>query len=281
MFEQAIEALAKRAAEANPPAEGDYIKDGLLFCGKCHTQKQCFVNNPFEEGKIDVRSCICKCKQAEMQAAEDARKRVELERRVKELRRVGFPDEDMQNWTFDRDDGMNKKVGEVMRRYVEKFPEMRRSGKGLLLHGPVGTGKTFAAACVANALVDRGFPCLMTNFARLINTLSGMYDGKQAYIDGLNRFDLLVIDDLATEANTEYRNEIVFNVIDSRCRAGLPLIITTNLTGDQLKHPADTMKQRIYSRLFEMCIPFEIAGQDRRRKKLTEDYKGFADILGL
>lgn len=281
MFEEAIEALAKKAAQANPPVEGDYIKDGLLHCGKCNTPKQCFVNNPFEAGKIDIRSCICKCKQEQLQAEEDERKRQDFDRKIKELRRAGFPDSEMQNWTFERDDGANKKVAEVMRRYVDKFPEMKQSGKGLLLHGTVGTGKTFAAACVANALIDKGYPCLMTNFTRLINTLSGMFDGKQAYIDGLNRFDLLVIDDLATEANTEFRNEIVFNVIDSRCRAGLPLIITTNLTGEELKHPADTMKQRIYSRLFEMCIPFEVAGQDRRRKKLTDDYKGYADLLGL
>ena len=149
------------------------------------------------------------------------------------------------------------------------------------MYGTVGTGKTFAAACIANALIDKGYPCLVTNFTRLINTLSGMYDGKQDYIDGLNRFALLVIDDLATEADTEYRNEIVYNVIDSRYRAGLPMIITTNLTGEEMKKPADVRKQRICSRLFERCIPVEVKGADRRREQLRNDVKAYADLLGL
>lgn len=281
MFEQVIEGLAVKAAQANPPKAGDYMKDGLLYCGKCNTPKQCRVQNPFEAGRIDVRSCICKCKAEEIKAKEDAARQAELDARIRDMRRIGFPDDDMQNWTFSRDDGTNEKVSRVMHNYVDKFEQMKKDGKGLLLYGTVGTGKTFASACVANALIDKGYPCLMTNFARLRNTLMGMYDGKQKYIDGLNRFDLLIIDDLGSEADTEFMGEVVQNIIDSRYRAGLPLIITTNLTGQELKHPTDIRKQRIYSRLLEMCLPLEVAGQDRRRKKLTEQYKGYADMLGL
>lgn len=38
-----IEGLAKAAAQNHKPQDGDYIKDGLLYCGKCHTPKQCEV----------------------------------------------------------------------------------------------------------------------------------------------------------------------------------------------------------------------------------------------
>lgn len=274
-----LDGIEQKAAESIKANEGDYYgDDGLLYCGKCHTKKQCRIE--FFD-KVHTPYCLCKC-ETERRDREDAeRKRIEFEKRIKELRRIGFPDDEMQSWTFNADDRANEHITSVALKYVENFDTMRENGKGLLLFGTVGTGKTFTAACIANALIDKGYPCLVTNFARLINTISGMYDGKQDYIDGLNRFALLVIDDLATEADTEYRNEIIFNVIDSRYRAGLPLIITTNLTAQELKNSADIKKQRIYSRLFERCLPLEVKGSDRRRDRLKDDYKTFADLLGL
>ena len=166
-------------------------------------------------------------------------------------------------------------------RYVENFAQMRADGKGLLLFGDVGVGKTFLAACIVNALISQGIPCLMTNFARLTNTLGGMFEGKQEYIDNLNGFPLVVIDDLGAERDTEYVGEIVHNIIDSRCREGLPLIVTTNLTGEELANPRDMRKRRIYSRLLEMCIPVKFEGEDRRQMGLKENFGRYADVLGL
>lgn len=194
---------------------------------------------------------------------------------------MGFSDADMQGWTFANDDMANTRVSEIARRYAENFREMKDRGKGLLLYGTVGTGKTFAAACIANALIDQGVPALVTNFARLTNTIGGMYEGKQQYIDGLSRFDLLVIDDLASERDTEYMNEIVFQIIDSRYRSSLPLIVTTNLTAEEIKHPAEVKRQRIFSRLLEMCIPVEVKGADRRKEALKSDFNELKDLLGL
>ncbi len=274
-----IDGLEARAAEAIKAEQGDYYgDDGLLYCGKCNSKKQTRV---VILGRERTPYCLCKCEVEKRDREEAERQRIKYAERLKEMRRVGFPDDEMQNWTFGKDDGANEHITSVARKYVENFDTMRESGKGLLLYGTVGTGKTFTAACIANALIDKGFSCLVTNFARLINTISGMYDGKQEYIDGLNRFALLVIDDLATEADTEYRNEIVFNIIDSRYRAGLPLIVTTNLTAQELKQSADIRKQRIYSRLFERCIPLEVKGVDRRRERLKDDYKTFSEMLGL
>lgn len=273
-----INKIEKTVAETVKAEQGDYIVDGLLYCGKCKTAKQVRVNI---FGIEKTPFCLCKCEVERRDREEAERERVKFAKRIEKMRRVGFPDEEMQNWTFDNDDNANAYLSCVARKYVENFEKMREDGKGLLLHGTVGAGKTFAAACIANALIDKGFPCMVTNFSRIINTLSGMYDGKQEYIDGLNRFDLLVIDDLATEADTEYRNEIVFNIIDSRVRAGLPIIVTTNLTGQELKQSADIRKQRIYSRLFEMCIPIEVVGADRRRARLVKDHKAYSDLLGL
>ena len=64
-----------------------------------------------------------------------------------------------------------------------------------------------------------------------------MYSGdRNAYINSFNSFPLLIIDDLGVERNSEFAREQVFNIIDSRYRSQLPMIVTTNLTMDELKN---------------------------------------------
>ena len=275
-----IEGMAKASENTIPINDGDYIdSEGLLCCGKCHTRKQTII--VLANGKQLKPRCVCKCEQERMHEEEEKRKAKELEEKVKELRKMGFPDAEMSRFTFENDDRSNEYISDVAKRYADNFTTMYSKHKGLLLFGTVGTGKTYIAACIANALIDRGYTCLVTNFARLTNTINGMYDGKQEYIDGLDRFSLLVIDDLASERDTEYMNEIVTNIIDARYRSGKPMIVTTNLTSEELKNPRDVRKQRIYSRLMEMCIPLEVKGIDRRKKKLIDEKNEFDELLGL
>lgn len=274
-----ISDLEKKAAERITTEPDDYIgEDGLLYCGKCHTKKQTRI---FLLGEERTPPCLCKCRQEQREREEVEHKRILFEDKVKRLRQMGFPEREMQEWTFANADGSNEKLISAAQRYVDNFKEFRKNGKGLLLFGTVGTGKTFISACIANALIDRGYPVLMTNFARIANTVSGMWEGKQEYYDSLNDYQLLVLDDLAAERKTEYMSEIVFNVIDARYRAGLPLIVTTNLTSEELKHPADISYQRTFSRLLEMCIPVEVEGKDKRLEKLKADIKPMKDLLGL
>lgn len=273
-----IDGIERNAAEAIKAEQGDYYgDDGLLMCGKCNTPKQTRV---FIFDKERTPMCLCKCEVEKREREEAERKRIEFEKRVKEYRRMGFPESKMQYWTFANDDGKNAKISAVARNYAENFDRMRKDGKGLLLFGKTGTGKSFAAACIANALIDKGYPVLMTNFARIRGTLQGLFDGRQEYLDSFNRFPLLILDDLAAESKTEYMQEIVYEVVNNRYLAGLPLIVTANLTADELKNPADVTNQRIFSRLYEMCLPFEVAGADRRRDTLKEAHAEYKDILG-
>lgn len=273
-----VDGLEQRAKESIKVEQGDYEVDGLLYCHKCNTPKQCRVEFL---GRVKTPMCLCKCEVEKREAEEAERKRLAFEKKVQELRRYGFPESDMQNWTFANDDQSNAKISTLARNYVANFNRMHEDGKGLLLFGTVGTGKTYAAACIANALIDKGIPVLMTNFARIANTVQGLFEGRQEYYDSLNRYPLLILDDLSAERKTEYMQEIVFNVIDSRYRAGLPLIVTTNLTSDELKSPAEMTNKRTFSRLLEMCIPVEVEGADRRRDKLREGFAEYRDLLGI
>lgn len=273
-----VSSLEARAAEAIKAEEGDYIgDDGLLYCHKCNTKKQTEVNIL---GTIRRPMCMCKCAAAKRAAEEEEYKRREFEKKVQELRRIGFPEAEMRNWTFSNDDLSNEKITKAAQRYVENFSELRKNGKGLLLYGDTGTGKTYAACEIANALIDKGYPVLVTNFARILNTLQGTFE-KQEYIDGFNRYQLLVIDDLGIERDTAYAKEQVFNIIDSRYRSGLPMIITTNLSMEKIKNPEDIENRRIYDRILERCFPIAVSGSSRRRKAVREEYEDMKNLLGL
>lgn len=276
---EAIDGLAQRAAEVSRFELGDYYgENGLLYCGKCGNPKQSRINI---FGSERIVPCICPCKELERLEDQKRRERQEFLLRCEKYRRLGFADRQMQEWTFANDDGSNPKLTHAMRQYVANFDDFKDQGKGLLLYGSVGSGKTFAACMAANALIDKGHPVLVTNFATLTNTLQERFDARQQYIDSLNRFELLVIDDLAAERDTEYMQETVYNIVDARYRAKLPLIITTNLSGAALKNPDNIGKERIYSRLLERCHPIEVKGADRRRAALKDGYADMKSILGV
>lgn len=273
-----VDALEARAAQSIKAEEGDYIgEDGLLYCHKCNTRKQTEVNIL---GTIRRPMCMCKCQAAKRAAEEEEYERRKFEERVKEMRRIGFPEAEMRNWTFANDDLTNEQITKAAQRYVDNFSELRKAGKGLLLYGNTGTGKTYTACEIANALIDKGYPVLVTNFARILNTLQGTFE-KQEYIDSFNNFQLLVIDDLGIERDTAYAKEQVFNIIDSRYRSGLPMIITTNLTMEKIKNPEDIENRRIYDRILERCFPIEVGGSSRRRKAVRDDYETMKNLLGL
>lgn len=277
-YEQIFDSIMETAKSAIQEKEGDYEKDGLLYCGKCNTPKQCEVEL---FGQIRKPMCLCQCEVERKEREEEERKHREFMEKVNRYRRMGFDEGEMQNWNFASDDGHNEKIANAARRYVQNFAELKKQGKGLLFYGTVGTGKTFFACCIANALIDKGYPCMVTNFARLTNTLQEKFDNRQEYIDSLNRFDLLVIDDLGAERKSDYMQEMVFNIIDARYRAGLPIIITTNLSIDEIKKPQTVGNARIYDRIIERCFPIEVEGKSRRREAVRASYNDMKDLLGL
>ena len=116
----------------------------------------------------------------------------------------------------------------------------------------------------------------MTNFSRILNTLTGMhFEDRNQFINSLNRYSLLIIDDLGIERNSDFALEQVFNVIDSRYRSKKPLIITTNLTLSELNNAADIAHKRIYDRILERCIPVRINNRNIRQDKQHR----FKDVL--
>lgn len=271
-------------AALGKPSEGDYRDDdGLLVCGNCHTRRQKVITVPatpdFPERKLTV-FCQCKCRQAADQAEEERKRKIEEEDNAKkllrELRGQSLMDDRLVGHTFDKiemtpENSRNYKFG---RKYAELFDVMLERNQGLLLYGPVGTGKTMTAASIANFLLNKGVPVVITSFIKILKAMDndrGDADTNRL-VTNLVRCKLLIIDDLGTERNTGYALEKVYDIIDSRYRAELPIILTTNLTLEEMKQEEDPRYKRIYDRIFEMCFPMEFTGLSWRKREANRRF---------
>lgn len=157
-IQTAMDRLMTTAAEPQ-----DYVaEDGLLYCGSCNTPKEAFFPNGRKLFGRDRHPAECLCRQA-VREKQEKEKRARLHHEnVRRLKLQGFTDWAMQNWTFENNHGQNPQM-HLAQRYVDYWPEMREKNVGLLLWGGVGTGKSFMAGCIANALMEQEVAVCMTN----------------------------------------------------------------------------------------------------------------------
>ena len=275
-MKELLEGFLSKLETDSKPKEGEYLgEDGLLYCGNCHTPVQCRKEYL---GKMRTLPCTCKCRQEEMRRQKEEDEARERMNTIHRLKSTGIQERHLLDWRFD----VAEETDTIRwaKNYVENWRKVRAENLGLLLWGDVGTGKSFAAACIANALLEQAIPVLMTNFSKILNQMGAMYsEERYQYIASFNHYSLLIIDDLGIERSTEYAKEQVYAVIDERYKANLPLIITTNLTIGEIRNPDNVADARIYSRVLEMCTPVQVGGSDRRQAVSRDKQELVKDVL--
>ena len=268
----------ENAANEGTKAADVYMdtETGLLMCGKCHTKKQKKISFL---GVERVVGCLCQCATEEMEREREKHREEEELLHICQMKSAGLQDSTFFDYTFANCDETHPCV-QYARRYAGNYAEFQKNGQGLLFWGNVGTGKTFLAGCIANALMEKNIPVLMTSFPKLLNALGGLYSGeKNEYLKSLNQYRLLIIDDLGVERDTPYVLETVYLVIDERYKSGKPFIITTNLSLEELRNPADLEHGRIYDRIMERCVPVAFSGKNYRTDKGRKNMENAAGIL--
>lgn len=263
--------------------DGDYIgQDGLVYCGKCHTPKQKRLNIPagiFGDGGEKIVSCLCKCRvEAENRRKEQEKYQQEM-MRLQRMRDASLMDSKYRDARFSKYqvNSHNQKAYRLALNYSKRFDRMFSENQGLIFHGPVGTGKSFTSACIANELLDSSTSVIMTSFVKILQNIQKQDEAE--YIAMLNSAKLLILDDLGTERNTDYALEKVYNIIDSRSRVSKPMVLTTNLSLDEMMDATDIRYKRIYDRILETCYPVEISGYSFRMKSAAQRFDRMAEFM--
>ena len=181
-------------------------------------------------------------------------------------RKQCFPDESFFTMTFAGNAEKNTRAYEKALKYAENFKVFREKNAGMIFLGPCGTGKTYLAACVANALIDQGKTCKLITMETALREMRYAED-KGAYLKGLTAVDLLIIDDFGAEYDSDFAMAMAFEIINARYMSRGPLIVTTNFTKEEITNP-EPKYGRIMSRLWEICVPISFEGEDLRKLKM-------------
>lgn len=273
----------KRVIPERKPLEPDeYIdeKDGLVHCKKCGTPRECkFGDNP-----VRIFPILCKCKQEERDRQQAEEERKERLQRIEAARLEAITIPSYRGYRFGADDSKTPNTTQICKNYVKHFSEFAKTGQGLLLYGDVGTGKTFLALCIANALIDREIEVLHTSLAAIV-AMAQDFNNADYNFNKLMRKRLIVIDDLGTERATSFAEEQIYKFIDGCNTHNVALIITTNYTPKELEAAAadtsDLTHARIYSRLLEKCYPVKVNDLKRREANTQRNKAATAELLGI
>ncbi|HEN0280678.1 TPA: ATP-binding protein [Streptococcus agalactiae] len=253
--------------------EKEYIKDGHAYCKVCHERKDGKVMGFF--GSKMIFKISCKCDRDREAREKERQKQIEIER----LKSSCFTSMIQWAYTFENYREKENQSLIIAKNFVKDYELMKKENIGLLFYGSVGSGKTYLACSIANALIEQyQISVKIRNFAQIINELqkSSFDFDKNAYIESLVNTSVLILDDLGIERDTSYAKEQVYNIVNSRYLKQKPTIFTTNLSYDTIQNCKDSVEyQRIYSRIIEMCIPVMVVGEDFRkfiqRDKLTRN----------
>lgn len=127
---------------------------------------------------------------------------------------------------------------------------------GLLITGQVGSGKTFLACCIANALLDAGREVLFLVVPDFLDRIRATYDAgrdeltERDLLDTAREVPLLILDDLGAHQYTPWAQQKLYSILNHRLNYGLPTVVTTNLDLEEL---STYLGERTTSRLVQMC----------------------------
>ena len=171
---------------------------------------------------------------------------------------------------YDRNLGVNiravmEKTFQTCRRYAQFFSE--KSGN-LLLSGDTGLGKTFLSACIARTVADRGYSVVYESAGHLFTNLERAKfandENAREVCRKYTECDLLIVDDLGTEMPGQFTTAALYNLINDRLLAAKPMIVSTNLTADDM---LKRYSPQIASRLRGSFERVAFVGEDIRIKK--------------
>jgi DNA replication protein DnaC len=170
----------------------------------------------------------------------------------------------------DRGTGSLVAAKRKVQEFVDAWPA-QRDGRGLLLMGGCGAGKTHLAVAALLEIIQCGKPgrLLFSNFQDLIQAIQASFDddaatSKAEILRPLIETDLLVLDELGSQKPTTFVQDILYYVINSRYNEERVTVFTTNYVDELAKSTDENLSirigERLRSRLHEMTEEVRLTG---------------------
>lgn len=225
------------------------------LCPVCGEAVKMRVTRPGSEAIVNA---LCRCRQSEMDEERLARKAATDAETERRRYAMAFGSREVQG-SFEQDDGRSPHLMDACSAYAEMFDGIRgQKVNGMLLYGPTRKGKTFAAEAVAMKLHQSGRSVFMDTAAGFVQRIQSAGRGElDALMLRIAKCDLLVLDDFGASRDTSFGHEAVFSVIDTRVSAKGPMIVTTNLSLEELSS-AGMDERRASFRIMERCLAVEV-----------------------
>jgi DNA replication protein DnaC len=151
------------------------------------------------------------------------------------------------------------------------------TGANLLLFGPPGGGKSHLASAIGLALVENGWKVLFTRTTDLVQKLQVARRelALEAALNRLDRFDLLILDDLAYVTKDQAETSVLFELISARYERRSILITANQPFGEWGKvFPDPAMTLAAIDRLVHHATIFEMNVESYRRRVALERKRG-------
>ena len=255
------ETLRKHNLSAVPTPEGQVSRPeepGFLPSEADDTCPKCFGLGIEVIPDKGARPCDCRRRETQNQFFERARL-------PKRYERCHF-----SNYQVNRDVSQKRALG-LASKFANEYPAV---DQGILFIGPVGVGKTHLAVSILKGLMERGIPCLFYEFGSLLKEIQSSYDSSTQtsewrVLAPVFQADVLVLDELGSSKPTQWVQDTMYHIINTRYNDRKITLFTTNYLDERRNDREETLDDRIgarlRSRLHEMCRTVQINGEDFRR----------------
>jgi DNA replication protein DnaC len=261
-IQTSLQAVFKHAAILQP----EEVERGI--CEECHETYTLYVSPCIggeRKGEPVFWKAGCKCANRRL-AAEAVEKDRQLKAQYirRQFEENSLVSENLKKCTlknFFPVDPTQEKFLELANKFVERF----RLGisYNLMLYGTYGVGKSHLAYGMCTGLIERGFSVIFLSMPQLLKQLRSAYEKRNGdemrIYRMLQTVDFLVIDELGAEKKSEWTDDILLTIIESR--AGKCTLYTSNFTREELQ---DRMTERNFSKFSLDMQYFKINGQDYR-----------------